>query len=241
MIRPLLIILLSILVLTAAAQQERRAVRQGNRNYNKSQFLESEIRYKEALDKNATLTEANFNLGDAYYRQKKYDLAAGQFEIAASKTSEQDIKRMSYHNLGNAYLKMYEAAADTQPNSPYLDKAINAYKNALKIKPDDMDTKYNLSYALKLKKKNQGQGQKNQQKQQNQNKDQKDKNKQDQKKDQQQKQQNGKEEQKEQKKQLTKEESDKMLKALQNEEKKTQDKVLKLKQKPERMKIDKDW
>ena len=253
--KKILTVLLCFAFFTGFSQQERRNVRQGNRNYKKERYLESEIKYKQALDINGSLTEANFNLGDAFYKQKKYELAAGQFELATGKSTNKNIKSMSFHNLGNTYLQMYQAAADTQPNSPYLDKAINAYKNALRINPADMDTKYNLTYALKLKKKTQGQNQKKQQNKQNQKKDQKDKNKQDQQKEQQQnqkkqqdqqkeQQQNQKkqqEQQKEQKQQLTKDESDKLLKALQNEEKKTQNKILKNQQRPVRVKIEKDW
>src|SRR5690606_13377004 len=46
-------------------------------------------------------------------------------------------------------------------------ESIEAYKNALKINPDDMETKYNISYALKQMEK-QNQQQQNQQNQQNQ-------------------------------------------------------------------------
>ena len=60
-------------------------------------------------------------------------------------------KADAFHNLGNVFLsqKKYE-------------QSITAYKEALKLRPNDMDTKYNLAYAQEMIKKEQQQNQENQ-------------------------------------------------------------------------------
>ena len=235
----LLFILLLIIALHAHTQGERSFVRQGNKKYDKNLFLDSEIKYKDALEKNSASNEANFNLGDAFYKQKKYEQAAQQFELTAGKTSDKKTRAMAFHNLGNSYLQMFKNDSSSERKLQNLDKSINAYKNALRIKPDDLDTKYNLSYALKLKQQFM-QNQKNGKKQdQNKKQDKKDNKEQNKNQEKQQNQQN--QNKQEQKQELSKQEAEQLLKALQNEEKKTQDKVLKKQERPVRVKIEKDW
>src|SRR5690606_36440112 len=123
-------------------------------------------------------------------------------------------------------------------------ESIEAYKNALKINPDDMETKYNISYALKqMEKQNQqqqnqqsqqNQDQKNDDQQQNQDQQQQQDN-QDQKNDQQikpdkneqAKQDNTQTQQPQPKDQISKEEAERLLKALKNNEQDIQKKISK--------------
>ncbi|TAJ12744.1 tetratricopeptide repeat protein [Marinilabiliaceae bacterium JC017] len=159
-------ITISLLLFSATlfGQEERKHIRQGTTNYNEEKYLESEIDYRKALDKEANSYEAQFNIGDALYKQKKYPEAADQFQILAS--TEKDKQRLAsiYHNLGNSYFAMNE-----------LEKSIEAYKNSLRNNPEDHETRYNLIAALKKRKQQQDQQQQNQDQnkdQQNQNKDQ---------------------------------------------------------------------
>lgn len=158
-------ITISLLLFSATlfGQEERKHIRQGTTNYNEEKYLESEIDYRKALDKEANSYEAQFNIGDALYKQKKYPEAADQFQILAS--TEKDKQRLAsiYHNLGNSYFAMNK-----------LDKSIEAYKNSLRNNPEDHETRYNLIAALKKRKQQQDQQQKQDQNkdQQNQNKDQ---------------------------------------------------------------------
>jgi hypothetical protein len=48
------------------AQGEKKYVRQGNREFEKSRFSESEISYRRALDKAKIYPDAVFNTGDAF-------------------------------------------------------------------------------------------------------------------------------------------------------------------------------
>lgn len=242
-------LLLSMLILFFAlslqAQEERGLTRAGNKSFDKGNYADAEANYKKALEKKNNFPEAIFNLGDAIYKQNRNEDAAKQFLLASKTLTDPKQKAQAFHNLGNAYLqdKKYE-------------EAVNAYKQGLKLNPNDRDSKYNLAYAnAKLKEKNQNQNNKNDQNKDNKQdqkdkQDNKDQKQDDQKKDgQDKKDDQGKGDNKDNKEQqqqgqqpkLSKEAAEKLLQALQNEEQKTQEKMQKKQGKPVDVKIEKDW
>jgi tetratricopeptide (TPR) repeat protein len=243
------ILILFLLVWAAAsqAQNERKFVRQGNKYYEAAmkdtsridtvQFNKAEIEYLKALEKKPDDTKWNFNLADALYKQKKFDQSAEKFQEIADKTSDKIEKSRALHNLGNSYLMKNK-----------LDESISAYKDALRNNPKDLETKYNLLYAMNMKKKQQDQQKKDQDKNKDKDKDKdknKDQDKKDQKKDQDQKnkdQQNKDQQQQPQQNKISKQNAEQMLQALENNEKKIQDKVKKIQAlKAESKKVEKDW
>lgn len=235
--------------LTVSAQQGRGDIRQGNRLFKDEKFDEAEQAYRKALGENSPNRVAGFNLGDALYRQEKFEEAGRQFEAAASSNLNKESASHAYHNLGNSLLQAGK-----------IDESIEAYKEALRRNPSDLDTKYNLSYAKMLKKKQEQQQQQNQQQDKNQNQEKQDQQKQDQQQDNQQQDnqqqdqknqetpQQGKENQpsnpqqtKEQEVKISPEDAKRLLEALANDEKKVQDKVKKEKAKANRVRTIKDW
>jgi tetratricopeptide (TPR) repeat protein len=141
------------------AQQEKAHIRKGNEQYEAGQYAKAESSYQEALDQKASSFEGSFNLGDAAYKQDKFDDAINQFDLISKQAHTQEQLGASYHNLGNAYLQKKE-----------YEKGVEAYKQALRNTPSDMDTKYNLAYAQRqLKKQRQQQQQENKDKDKNEN------------------------------------------------------------------------
>jgi tetratricopeptide (TPR) repeat protein len=139
---------------------ERKTTRQGTKLYNKGDFTGAETQYRRALELNPALREATFNLADALWRQEKPEDAAKLYEsLAADSLAPVPMVSAASFNLGNTALVGQQ-----------IDAAIEAYKSALRLTPDDMQAKYNLAYAQAMKQ------QQNQQQDQNQNQDQ-DKNK----------------------------------------------------------------
>jgi Ca-activated chloride channel family protein len=133
--------------LFVSAQKERKFIRQGNDNYDDSNYKNSEVSYRKAINKNKESFDAAFNIGDALYKQKKYEEANKQFTSLLSDGLSKDTKSKVYHNIGNSFLqkKKYK-------------ESIEAYKNALRNNPKDKETKYNLQYAQnKLKQQEQKQ------------------------------------------------------------------------------------
>ena len=250
----ILIMFLLVWAVATQAQNERKFVRQGNKYYEAAtkdpshvdsvQFNNAEIEYLKALEKKPEDTKWNFNLADALYKQKKFDESAEKFKEIADKTTNKVEKGRALHNLGNSFLMKNK-----------LDESIAAYKDALRSNPKDLETKYNLLYAMNMKKKQQDQKKKddknkdkNKDKDKDKKKDQDQKDqKKDQKKDQDQKnkdQQNKdqKQQQQPQQSKISKQNAEQMLQALENNEKKIQDKVKKVQAlKAESKKVEKDW
>lgn len=238
-----LIIYILLFYSVGLAQSERSLIREGNIFYKDGKYTDSEVNYRKSLEQNKDSHIGIFNLGDALYKQEKFEEAAEQFRIATTKETNNQTKAQAYHNLGNSLLKVQK-----------LPESIEAYKNSLKINPKDFDTKYNLEYAKALLKQQQQQQQKqdkNQQKQdkkdqkqdqQQQDQQNQDKQKRDQQKEEQQKQEQQKQDlqkAQQQKQQISKEDAERMLEALKNEEKDVQKKLKK--KAPARISIEKDW
>jgi tetratricopeptide (TPR) repeat protein len=222
------------------AQSIRSLNNEGVEKYHNKKYADAEVNFRKGLDKVPDNFISNFNLGDAYYQQKRYDEALKSYQSALAESKTNSEKAKVYHNIGNSLLK-----------SNQFQESINAYKNALKLNPNDNDTKYNLSYALSMLKNQQKQNQdknnqnKNQDKKDNQNKDQQQKDKQQQNKQNQQNQnqdQTAKQDatkQKQQQNKISKEEAERILQALRNNEKDLQKQLRKQKGTP--VKTDKDW
>ncbi|SEN72142.1 Tetratricopeptide repeat-containing protein [bacterium A37T11] len=253
--------LICILGLPVFSQPAKREIHQGNELYKKQKYAEAEAFYKQSVDKSKESLEGNFNLGDAWYKQKKYNDAIGKFTDIASTSSDKSVKAQAYHNLGNALL-----------SSNKLEESINAYKKSLMNNPKDEQTRYNLAYAQEKLKQQQQQNKDNKNKDKNnkdnkENKDQQDKNKKDNKdqqgkdkKDKQDKDNKDKDNKDQQNKdsdkndpnkdqqgqqpkpdQLSKEDAERLLDALNQEEKKTQDKLKDKKAKGVKGRIIKQW
>ena len=227
------------------AQSLRSLNNNGVDKYKNKKFADAEVNFKKGLDKEPANFITNFDLGDAYYQQQRYDEALNSYKSALSQAKTKNEKAKVYHNIGNSLLK-----------SKQIKESIQAYKNSLKLNPDDEETKYNLSYALDMLKNQKNQQKQNQDKNQqnkDQNKNQKqDKNQQQQNKDQQKKKEQQKQQdqknqeakqdatqQKQPQDKISKKEAERILQALKNNEKDLQKKLRKMKGKP--IKTDKDW
>lgn len=172
-----LILLMLACALSVSAQQERKFIREGNGLFNGQDFEKAEVEYRKAIDKKALSFEGGFNLGDALYKQKKYEEALQQFSSMAKEEKDKERLGELYHNIGNTLLAMEKT-----------EESIEAYKESLRNRPGSAETKYNLEYARNKQQQQQDQDKDNQDKQDNKDnqdqKDQQNKDNQDQNKDQ---------------------------------------------------------
>lgn len=155
------------LAIPAQAQKwpERSRVRRGNRAYERLDYGRAEERYQQALELSDTCFEAKFNLGDALYKQQRYDEAEKIFTALAADSTRSDLDRAhSFYNLGNSLFQQKK-----------YQEALSAFKRSLRLNPADLETKYNYAYTKKYIEDNQqggGGGGDNNQNQNNQNQDQ---------------------------------------------------------------------
>lgn len=218
-------VLLLLITITATAQTDRQFIRQGNNQFHRGDYPGAEVSYRKAMEKNPKNPQAAFNLGNALMAQKKDSAAVVQFESASRLETNPLRKALSYHNMG----------VICQSHKMY-GEAIEAYKNALRLNPDDDETRYNL-VLCKHQKQKQDQNRQNQQ----QNDDKKKDDKKDQQKPEEKKDQQEQKQQEQPKPQMSKENAEQLLNAAIQNEKQTQDKLKKAQQHPQRRNIQKNW
>jgi Ca-activated chloride channel homolog len=211
------------------AQHPNKLIREGNKAYEKKEYDKAAELYDKALEKDGKNLSATYNRANVDFQRNQNEKAAEQYRIIADQAKDDQLKASALHNLGNILL-----------NEKKYDESIKAYKNALKLKPDDEDTRYNLAYAQKMI---QVQQQQQQQNKDDKNQDNKDKNEQkDQQQDKnQQKNQDEQQSQQEQPQRMNKEDAERILNALQNQEKDLHKKLDKKKAAKAKAEIEKDW
>lgn len=149
--RVILIIGLLFIGRNVSAQKPEPEIYKGNELYKKQQYDKANEAYQEALAKNPSNPVANFNNGNASFRQNKYDEAIQSFDNIINNTTDSNIKQQAYYNKGVALSKQQK-----------LMESIDAWKEALRLNPNDKQTRENLEKALReLKKKQQEEKQKN--------------------------------------------------------------------------------
>ncbi|MBI3580241.1 MAG: tetratricopeptide repeat protein, partial [Ignavibacteriales bacterium] len=136
-------LVLFLLCSAANSQTVRSHVKSGNEAYEKNKFTDAEIEYKKALEKEPASKEAQFNLGDAYYKQQRFDEAQRAYTNSATSFKDPGEQAMALHNIGNSLFKTNK-----------LPESIEAYKQALKLNPNDEDTRYNYQLAKERLKQN---------------------------------------------------------------------------------------
>lgn len=209
------------------AQEDKKDVRRGNKDYRKSNFKEAEIDYRKALLKDSTSFAAIYDLANALYSQKDYEGAANTLEKLSKSAPDSRYADRYFFNKGNVSLqkKDYKTAVDD-------------FKQALLRDAGDLQAKESYIYAKKMleNQENGGEGEPNQDKQdqdQQQNQDQ-------QPSDGQQDSQEG--EGQAQQQQISAQQAQQILKAIQAKEKETQEKVEKAKAQNEKSRQkDKNW
>jgi len=221
-------LIITFLVLSAGtlmAQPDRAEVRRGNQAFSRERYATAELEYRRALEKDSNSVFAHYNLGNAKYKQEQYEQAESELKARIDSLDYPGQRADAFHNIGNAQLMQKKYA-----------ESIDSYKESLRLRPQDMETKSNLAYAQKMLKEQeneeQGQGgdqqdQDNQDQNQNQNQDNRDQN----------------QDQKEQEAppKITPQAALQMLEAMQQKERETQEKVNTEKAKAQQQRTGKNW
>ena len=199
---------------SAQTQNENLTIKQGNEAYKKGEFAKASDTYGQVVKVNPENATAQFNHGNALYKTDKKEEAINAYDKSISRLNSPAEKSNAYYNKGVVL-----------QNDKKLPECIEAYKNALKLAPDNEDARQNLQKALQQQKQEQ------QQKQDQKN---------DKKKPDQQKDQDKKKDPKPQPSKISRKDAEEKLKALMEQEKNLQDKLHKVNtatvNKPE-----KDW
>ena len=141
--KQLLVFLAMIIALPVFSQTPDRKemiknIRKGNSAYKEGKYEDADVWYRKAMEANPNVFDPIYNLANAEYKKDNVEAAKSFYSSVISNTEDKDKKASAYHNLGNTLLteKKYK-------------ESIDAYKSALKLHPNDIETKTNLAYAQK--------------------------------------------------------------------------------------------
>ena len=127
-----------------ALKESTNITYEANQELVKNDFIEAEADYRRAISKSGENTAAPYNLGRAYYNRESFAEAFSRFKEAGEKAEKKPTKHKAFHNMGNVFMQ----------NKEY-EKAVEAYKQALRSNPNDDETRYNLALAKEMLKKDQ--------------------------------------------------------------------------------------
>ena len=136
------------------SQEWRDSLELARREYKNENYEKALKYYKSAQKKAPEDVNLSDEIGQSAYKSGDYETAEKVFQQNSANKRSNKNRAKNIHNIGNARMraKNYEGA-------------VEAYKDALRLNPEDEKTRYNLSEAtrkLKKKKKEEEKSQKNQ-------------------------------------------------------------------------------
>lgn len=139
----------------ASAQQVETHMVKGNEYFQQQQYAEAELEYRDALALDANNAKAQYNLAAALVYQDKLTDAQNIYSRLVEQ-KDKSIRSSSFYNQGVIHTRQKK-----------LQESIDAYKDALRINPEDQEARDNLQKALQeLKKQKSSENQQNKKQQQ---------------------------------------------------------------------------
>lgn len=162
---------------SAQNHEERRLVREGNREFNNKEYAGSLERYNAALEVDPDCMEAKYNRANAYHHVARknsglevekrdtaisWERSNGYYEELLKDSRLSGAQRAEvYRNIGESLMRQQQHEA-----------ALNAFRESLVLNADDQETKRNYVLAKRIVDQKRQQNQNNQDQNQNQNQDQ---------------------------------------------------------------------
>lgn len=144
-------------------ESPNRSVEAGNTQLRAGKAEEALASYDKAARGLAADPGVRFDRGAALFALSRYEEAIGEF-LRATEAKGTPLRAAAFYNLGNSFFKVEK-----------FGEAVEAYKRALGLDPQDVRAKWNLELALKKKKQQDEKKKQEQDKsKQNQNQEQKD-------------------------------------------------------------------
>ena len=132
------------------AQGDNSLLKKGNDAYNKKEYDVAAETYKKVTDMDPANEKAQYNLGNALYKNGNPDEALKAYNEAIKTGKSKNDQSATWYNKGVSL-----------QNNKKLPECIDAYKNALRLNPSDEEARFNLQKALQQQQKEQQQKDKN--------------------------------------------------------------------------------
>lgn len=143
--RSLLVPLILVMTTTAGVLV---GVERGNRLFRAGQYAEAVEAYRAALQDGEESPLLRYNLGTALLKLGRYEEAEEHLRSALQGV-EPETREWVYYNLGQRYLEDARANDDPEAKGALYDAAVESYRQALRLRPGDVDAKWNYELAVR--------------------------------------------------------------------------------------------
>jgi Ca-activated chloride channel homolog len=123
-------------------------IERGNRHFRNGEYESAVEAYRSVLGTRADGPVLRYNLGTALLRLGRYE-EAGQYLNEALDAIGPDRRGLVHYNLGQRFLEDARAAEDPTAAATLYDGAVEAYREALRLRPGDAHAKWNYELALR--------------------------------------------------------------------------------------------
>lgn len=115
------------------------------RLYEEGKIEEAIELYREEAIENPDRPDVSFNMANMLYRAGKFQDALPLYG-RAGQSAERDLQEKVLYNTGTSLAKIGIEGGDPKA----LEKALDAFKGAMRLAPDDRDPKYNYEFVQRL-------------------------------------------------------------------------------------------
>lgn len=139
------------------SQLWRDSLEAARKAYKDEKYLEALKYYRSAQNNAPENIDLSDEMGQTAYKARQFEEAEKIYRQNANNKQNNRQKANSWHNVGNSLMKKEDYS-----------KAVEAYKESLRLDPTDEETRYNLSEAIRKLKQSENNKEKGQDKKQDQ-------------------------------------------------------------------------
>jgi len=139
--KSIIVVLFTVFAFQGFAQQWVDTLKVARTAYKNKEYDKANRYYRSAQNLAPKDVDLSEEIAQSTYRSRDFDNAEKVYQQAASEKKDKLEKAKMQHNLGNTRMKKKDYSG-----------AIEAYKDALRNNPNDQETQYNLSEAIRQKK-----------------------------------------------------------------------------------------
>ena len=139
--KSIIVVLFIVFAFQGFAQQWVDTLKVARTAYKNKEYDKANRYYRSAQNLAPKDVDLSEEIAQSTYRSRDFDNAEKVYQQAASEKKDKLEKAKMQHNLGNTRMKKKDYSG-----------AIEAYKDALRNNPNDQETQYNLSEAIRQKK-----------------------------------------------------------------------------------------
>ena len=133
------ILLLAVVALAGCGGAAETLNNKGNEAFAEQDYEGALTAYLGAQEDAPEMAEPHYNAANSHYRMQDYQQAQQEIERAlVGEENQEALDQHSYYNLGNTFFQAQQ-----------FEPAIEAYKEALRLNPGDLQAKQNLELALR--------------------------------------------------------------------------------------------